>query len=284
MNLASLKRWHWVVVALVVGLAHGYLRQGGSSEGRLDRFEVLLTDAGQFERALVSEVQGRRLFEHVRVYPYRLGPGREVHLVTGRYWDGQPRNNDGQLQAHWVQACFVAPVPYSTHAVGDAVTSKGYPSVLNYLRDLERTAGVKYQYAWWWWMEQPLFISTVTSLVLIGGLWPTIICLLTFGTLTRPREVKGSSLWGIRGSKPSSRPTAAGAGAAVSESETGHPAPEHIDVALPPPDSLPAVSALPGTPLEPALPVTQWQKEYGKGGNDFYPTELHLPPSRASEQ
>ena len=93
MGVAAVPRWAWVVAGLVVGLLHGSLREWASTVDPTDDYDVLLTDQGRFESALVDERLGHRLFKDVTVYPHWLpsrstGGKRLVHLVTGSYWDG----------------------------------------------------------------------------------------------------------------------------------------------------------------------------------------------------
>jgi hypothetical protein len=283
MRISALKRRHWIAIALVVGLIHGSIRQSSesNSQGRLDDFDVLLTDARQFEQALLSEVQGRRLFQDLTIYPYQLGPGRAVHLVTGRYWDGRPEMKDGQLQARWAPACFIAPIPYrAPPPEGRSMEGKEFPSVLDYLATLNATAGVRFRYAWWWWMIHPLSVSVAASLLFIGALWPTLINLLTYGTLTRPREAKGASLWRMKNAGDSRLPSR-GAGVALGLEESSD-MPALNPVAAPPQSAHPAaVPVLTGAPLEAAPLTPSEEKEFGARREDFYPTELHVPESRS---
>src|SRR5262249_34401132 len=115
----------------------------------------------------------------------------QVYLVTGQYWDGNSRAQDGELVPNVQSACYVAPSPFTPDPGSNGTAA--FPTVLDYLRSLEPT-GVSFRYAWWWPLTSPISLWLVGSLILIGGIWPTVINLVTFGPFTRPGEPKAASL------------------------------------------------------------------------------------------
>jgi hypothetical protein len=278
MGVAAVPRWAWVVAGLVVGLLHGSLREWASTVDPTDDYDVLLTDQGRFESALVDERLGHRLFKDVTVYPHWLpsrstGGKRLVHLVTGSYWDGNTTVRGGEVVARWDPACFVAPVPYvPTHQGAGAATSTP-GTVLDYLATLKIERGVQYRYAWWWWTARPLFTSTLAAALLIGGVWPTVVNLLAFGRLTRPPREKRPSMWRVR---RGGRQTPSLAVSVVAESESVVNSVAPVDAPPPPAPLAPLATeavAAPSTGIEA-------EHHYGAKPDDFYPTELRAEPHR----
>src|SRR5688572_7589461 len=211
MGVADFPRWVWVIAGLLLGLAHGAMRDWAGAVDPLEDYAVLLTDQREFEHALVAEEHGHRLFKDVVVYPHwtpgpRSGGKTLVHLVAGAYWDGRTETKDGATVARWDPACYVAPVPYEpvVNQVGTGGTTTGTVestnarTVLDYLGDLRSTRGVQFRYAWWWWMRRPLFTSTLVGVVLIGGVAPTVLSLLAYGRWFPPPREKRASLRRVR--------------------------------------------------------------------------------------
>jgi hypothetical protein len=150
--------------------------------------------------------------------------------------------------------------------------------VLDFLDSLGKTAGVQYRYAWWGWATTPLAKWVFFSLVLLGGVWPTIINLLTFGSLTRPREEKGVSLLHVKPPPPKPAPTRVAVGHLaeleheLEESLAGRSPDENTALEATAPKQLSA------GPLESVtVPAAQDDREYGAEKDDFYPTERHRP-------
>jgi len=199
--------------------------------------------------------------------------------VAGRYWDGRPREHDGRYEARYVPACYLAPAPYTPVAdapvpdgagvTGASASPRGFASVLDYLADLRATRGVAYRYAWWWWAAEPLFLWTFGSLVLIGGLWPTLVNLLAYGSFLRPPGAETISLRNIR-LRRKARP--------APMIETG-PMPAETSPAQQAGSSTPQDESFAFTPSAapldaPAEPAMVAPKHFGAGDEDFYPTEL----------
>lgn len=274
MRLSSLTRPNWIAIALLVGLAHGSVREWSrAAVDPLDDYEVLITDQRQFEHALVTQSHGQPLFRDVVVYPHWVRDGRGgrrlLHLVTGGYWDGRPRNVNGALQARWEPACFVAATPYLVQDAAGQV--RELPTVLDYLAQLRAKQGVRYRYAWWWWLKRPMAVSTVASLVLVGGVWPTVLNILLFGSMYRPPTERPASLWRARRSRAARKhePSTAIVSAEATPPATIGPAKEkEAEPFVPAPILGPADDA-------PVPAGEAPHKEFAARKEDFYPTELH---------
>ena len=284
MGVADLPRTFWIAVAVVVGLAHGAVREWSGDADPLDDYPVLLTDQRQFERALVAERYGHRLFEGVTVYPHwardpATGRKRLLHLVTGQDWDGRAEAGErGSLEARWRPACFVAPTPYEPIQIPGASGAGGrrFESVVDYLAAVRAAGGPPYRYAWWWWTGRPAFTSTAVSVVVIGGILPTALNLAAFGRLTRPPRERRPSLWAVRIRR---RPRARAAAPAAPVRRTDDDVNEPAATAAPasPPDAASLPRPLP-TETVAAAEAPAHDKHFGARKDDFYPTELGFAP------
>jgi hypothetical protein len=299
MQLAALKRWHWVVIAIAVGLIVPAIRQAFDSDlsgDYVSGYGFLLTDQERFETALAEQYQGRRLFKDITVYPHWIDdghPGKKlVHVVAGKYWSGREEMIDGKPQALWRPTCFLAQVPYRPmtdlgqfNRAGGPDFAKQFaaagtkPTVLDFLNTMHAACGVTYSYAWW--DAHPMATWLGGSLLVIGIIWPTLVNLLAFGTLTRPPEAKALSLWGVK-APPKPQPQATvrpyartGLDDELEAAMRGETPTQEDPTAASPARPLSA------GPLEPAVTLANGDsKEFGADKDDFYPTERHGPAHR----
>lgn len=297
MQLAALKRWHWVVIAIAVGLIVPTIRgafDNDLSGDYVSGFGYLLTDQNRFESALTEQLQGRRLFKDITVYPRWVPDGRGqtklVHVVAGKYWSGREEIIDGKPQALWRATCFLAPVPFhpttdlgqynraGADYVREFAAAGANPTVLDFLNTMHDACGVSYSYAWW--DVHPMLTWLGGSLLVIGLIWPTLVNLLAFGQLTRPPEAKAMSLWGVKAPPKPEAPVrsyaATGLDDELEAAMRGDASPEEDQTAGPS-----TARPLSTGPLEPAVTVANGDsKDFGADKDDFYPTERHAPPQR----
>lgn len=283
MQLAAVPRWQWIAVAFIVGAIIGLVTDAADSQLygiNVQGYGMLLPDQQQFEDGLVQEYNGIRLFSNPVVYPHRTtGPRGEhklVYIVSGQYWDGRQQTRDGKAVAEWVPRCVITQTPYRPRigiTDGGATAVAEFPSVREFLGALHRNYGVNYRYAWW--ALHPVLMWIVGCVLVIGGAWPTLINLLAYGSLTRPREVKPVSLWNVRRPKTAAKPEISYA-----------PPPGDLDDEIAPPPSEPVEAAqtssaeirsLDSAPLELVPDGPKEQRAYGADQGDFYPTERHAP-------
>jgi hypothetical protein len=177
MAIEDLKRWHWVVIGVVVGALMGLGQVYGGNEPWAN-----LPSIGQqeFEEGLRARPRdGAAVFENITVYP---GAGGEPDLVVvDRRMDwglfaglrAGPAGSDAR-QIRYVQHFIRARRPFKPFApIAGAVARPNY-TVRDYLND----AHVNFRYAWWKEPKTLIALWTVGSTVLIGGVWPTVLNLL----------------------------------------------------------------------------------------------------------
>ncbi|HXE54006.1 MAG TPA: hypothetical protein VN541_13375 [Tepidisphaeraceae bacterium] len=294
MQLAALQRWHWIVIALVVGLGIGLAQDAFDSGvgGMYVNGELILTDQHAFEDALVQEYNGSRLFLNATIYTHQIkdthGNKKLVDVVQGSYWNKEPEPGKNYGLYHY--RSFVAYRPYKPFVgipgPNGAAPVAEYPSVGDFLAAMHRAYGVNYRYAWW---APPAVLTwLIGSLVVIGGIWPTLINLLTFGTFTRPPEAKGISLWKVRLPKPAAGPVPATTNAAPPgelEEVEGTPDLTAAPVAQEEESAEAAIArVLEGGPLELGPEPEKEAHEYSAKPDDYYPTERRVRPSNSQSQ
>ena len=289
MRITAVKRWQWLALSVVLGLAlWGLRRWDGASVPA--GFESL-NDPKTFESGLVTRIQGVPLFKDVQVHRRQLDDGsgttREVHVVLGKYCPGLPER--GTATYRWRPTVFVAPIPYHAHGVPGDLAAQGGPSptVLDLLETLGESEGVRYTHAWWQTYALATWLGG--SILLVGVIWPTMINLLVFGRLTRPHEEKGTDLSRVRSAPPQAAPQELSqedlarlremerqleeglGGATVSDARPAAAAPKPVPV-------------LASGPLDGPVVTPHEDTAFVEKPDDYYPTEDRSAKSRAKRR
>jgi hypothetical protein len=145
-----------------------------------------------------------------------LANSRRTLAVAGVYYNGRPSQNPKtkQWEKVWHPYFFITPNPYKPtkqFAITGAVptvkptlsdrlqklaekvglkTPEPPDSVLAYLNALKAQGRVSFTYEWWKTPRVSMTLWIAGCLLMIGGLWPTLINLLVYGTFGRPIEEK----------------------------------------------------------------------------------------------
>jgi len=190
MPIEDLKRWHWALIGCVVGLVLGFGQVYGGNEPATD-----LPSMGQqeFEEGLrATPRDGLPVLDNVTVYPGSAGEPDLVTMDLRADWGLYARIRDAQSgtarantrQVKYVQHRFYARKPFKPliPVPGAAAVPGATYTVRDYLKDLSKTeagAAAKYRYAWWREPAKRVALWTAGSTLLIGGVWPTVLNLLT---------------------------------------------------------------------------------------------------------
>jgi hypothetical protein len=298
-NLISLKRWHWMVIALFVGLAVGNIARPTSLDLRTE-YGTALNSQKDFEIALVKEAEGRRRFKDIVVHHQSAqnpaGGEQRVWIVSGLYCTGMPNPTDGKL--YWTPAFFVAGEPYrpatdlpqlagsSSAAVADFQKLQ-YPTILDFLHLLADTRAVEYRHAWW--RSYSLAVWFIASVLLIGIVWPTAIDLIVFGKLIRPREKK-PDLSLSSTPQPLARPQMSAEERAKLEALDAEMAaklaaePLTVPAAIPGPATAKPAPILQAGPQAAVKTPEKKPRAFGAGAEDFYPTEQKAKTAKVEKQ
>ena len=141
---------------------------------------------------------------------------RRTYAVAGVYYNGRPSPNPktNQWAEVWHPYFYIAPYPYKPtrqyavsgtvpqiqptltdklQALAEKVHLKDADppdSALAYLKSLKAQGRIDFTYEWWRAPRVSMAAWIAGCLVVIGGLWPTLVNLLVYGTLSRPLEEK----------------------------------------------------------------------------------------------
>src|SRR5688572_8609675 len=165
MRIEDLKRWHWVVVGLVLGLAMAYAQVGLGMEG----FAAQRATVSQmiFERELNAEpVQGHAILSDIVVYR----DGNDYTVKMKRFL--QKDRNDPAVWVYRDSAFHAKGKPYTPlngrqNRSGASAPRPDY-TVLDYLKDrAAQDPNIKFNYAWWKEPKATFAIWTIGSVVVI---------------------------------------------------------------------------------------------------------------------
>jgi hypothetical protein len=252
MSLASLRRWHWAVIGLTLGLIAGGIR------ANFDNLDLYNASGGErqaaFEKGLLTPVvyDGVSYPQWKDLYVLRVADpaahGGLRYTVIGQFHEsnGQRvvnRGADGKPQVRWSEHFFKAPLPYvPLTQLPKAATVATVPSLgllaraaewlhlkereepSSVLAFLERVRAARpgFSYTYQWWRRPRITVAewTLGMLALVGGIWPFIASLIAFGKLVPPPRVKEP--------KPAPRPQPAPAPAPLARPKVDEAALAHL--------------------------------------------------------
>jgi len=276
MHVQDLKRWHWVVVALVIGLALSYVWSS------VEWDENLPTIAQRdFEAGLTLPFPTQGHLQNVTVMP--LGDG--AHKVVAE----QVRNTDTAGVVELRPVAFRAEMPYKAGLWRGG--GEEHPDVLAYLKQTQSaTPELSYRYAWYRETWAIFALWTGASVLLIGGVWPSAVSLMVGAGLGLQREETGPdydlSRFKSEAEKSADkreltpeqiahlRELEAELERKLEAQRLGMPVPED----QPAPAEATAPRALDAGPLE-AAAIQKEQDEHDYKG-EFYPVDRHLPKKK----
>ncbi|HEV8379800.1 MAG TPA: hypothetical protein VGP99_13190 [Tepidisphaeraceae bacterium] len=238
-----------------------------------------------------------------------LAGSRRTYAIAGVYYNGRPSQNPKtkQWEKVWHPYFYIAPSQYKPskeHTISGSVpplkltftdklqtaaeklhlkAADPPDSVLAYLKALKAQGRVDFNYEWWRAPRVSMAIWIGVCLIVIGGIWPTLINLLVYGTLTRPYEEKVdlSKVRSAQSAKASRGPTEEDLAQlkALEEQLEAQLAASASSRPMGPSDQpAPApVKQLTAKELEVAAAArAQEAHEYAAKPDDFYPTEKRI--------
>ena len=276
MQVQDLKRWHWLIVALVVGLALSYVWSAFEWEENHPTMSQR-----DFEAGLTVPYGTQGHLQRVTVMP--LGVDGAYKVIAE-----QMRNTDTRGEMIFTPRAFRADVPYKAGLWRGE--GEEYPNVLEFLKKAkEISPEVKYRYAWYRETWAVFMLCTGASVLLIGGVWPSVVSLMVGAGLGLQREAKGPEYDLSRFKSEPPKP-----------SQRHEPTPEEIAhmreleaelerkleaqrLGMPVPEDQPAAKEaaprqLDAGPLE-AAAIQKNEEEHDYKG-EFYPVDRHLPKKK----
>ncbi len=230
--LQNLQRWHWVVIGIVVGIVIGTIK------GNLDNVDLADVSGGMgqqdvFEKSILQPIvyDGVPYPQWQNVYVVRVDdPHRAsgaAYTVLGKYHESGKyriieRSSDGKPVVRWTERFYKAPSPYVPRSpivgamaqpalkleldglrrLAEALhlkESEEPDSVISFLAKVQASQpGFSFQYKWWRRPRINFSVAILISVTAIGGVWPFVVNLLTYGKLFAPPREKP-----VKPSKPS---------------------------------------------------------------------------------
>lgn len=268
MHVQDLKRWHWVAIAIVVGLALSYV--WSSVE-----WDENLPTVGQadFERGLLTKFPAEKSLQNVVVMPPQEG---KYKIVAE-----QVRNTKTAGVVDLRPVAYMADTPYKA-GVWRGESSE-FKNVREYLSKLKAdNPEVAYKYAWYreTWAIYTLWLGA--SVLLIGGVWPSVVSLMVGAGLGISSEEKGPE-YDLDRFKSEADKKAVPTGPTNADMQHLHELEDELEkrlaaqrMGVPLPDDQPAAEPaaakkLDGGPLENLVPDKPAEEHEYKG--DFYPVD-----------
>jgi hypothetical protein len=190
MQIEDFKRWHWIAISIVVGAALSYLWLNLPA-GEMDGARRGISGAELFRDLQLGKTdKGFPLIQNLVINPAQstteVGTDKLVrtNYVTGEYLEPtKPGKGMYRRFSITAEVPFKPPgaraAPNETYTIRDHIDqlAKSHPDI-------------RYRYAWW---NMPAAIVAIWgggSLLLIGGVWPTVLGLMIGAGLGRPKTEK----------------------------------------------------------------------------------------------
>jgi hypothetical protein len=188
MQIEDFKRWHWALLGVAIGLIFAYAWQDHDVVG--DKYyEMAEVKQVMFERESLSKSResGQAILQNVRVEP----PVRDYQnnlrqIVTGKRLRFNPKDQKEYL----VPFYYYASIPYVPRVpVPDAPALAENATVVDYLKAAEKENPLlHFRYAWELQSNWFAAMWVIGGLVVIGGVWPTVLSVLLGAGLGRPSK------------------------------------------------------------------------------------------------
>jgi hypothetical protein len=190
MTLADLKRWHWLVIGLLLGPLLAYCQVVRRQVNGYEGDSLHRPTFARYMRECNRPTGGS---QNIVVHPHPLKGG--WHIVTGQRYAA----DSDEVTTWW----FEAQSPYLETSQPQ---QHQYADVMEFLqRAGADNSPVPYRWAWWERSDLQVPLWLAGTVVFFGVLWPTVLNLLAFGSVFRPAEEK-VDLSGVRNT-PAPEPT-----------------------------------------------------------------------------
>lgn len=193
MEIENFKRWHWILISLIVGASIGGVMVFYGPD--VDAYAKQSMNMASFEDLVINHnYDGVALPLNVRVYPLSEIDDAVVGSVV-RYEREDLANPRSEIKPVMSPFLFSIRAPYPNAYRGNERVGppEAFKSNLDYLQKLSAKfpdAKIQYQFAWWTKPKAMMGLWIAGSLVMIGGIWPTVLNLMTGAGLAPKREPK----------------------------------------------------------------------------------------------
>jgi hypothetical protein len=184
MGIEAVKRWHWIFLGALIGLALAYAWSsvGSSVEG------YRAADSIRFEQELTlkDQASGQPFIKGIVIHPPEDSFDGRVNVVT---YKKLAKDKEGRIG--WLNKRLIAKIPYKP-ALPGAVPPSDNPTIQGYLQQVaSQNNTVRFKYGWWLEPTKAMMLGCIGGMVVIGGIWPTLLNVMLgagFGRKTDPEE------------------------------------------------------------------------------------------------
>ncbi|MGH7214961.1 MAG: hypothetical protein ACREIT_09375 [Tepidisphaeraceae bacterium] len=187
MRVEDFKRWHWVIVGLLAGAGVAYVWVSTEPVG-----SAFKTSQPNFETYLVQRRDTKEKDPHIKdivVYPPEDTVNGEVRSLV--LFHALTPSSDKKGWVYRPQV-FYAKVPYHPliNPPPGAAQDRNY-TIQKYLAEVRKQhPHVSFHYAWYRTPQWMYGLWITGSVVVIGGVWPTVLGLLAGAGFGRPPREK----------------------------------------------------------------------------------------------
>lgn len=204
MDLQDFKRWHWIVIGLIVGLAlsvafsdHDVDQESGMRDKEIKQLD--------FERAAFSRnhASGEPILQTVIVEPaVDAAHNEQKQIVRGT----RLRYSDKYKKEFTIPFYYYADVPYKPIELPNGVQWTAGGSVLEFLHLAQRTmslpadgknkqpwqgaSAMRIRYGWEYQTRWNMLLWALGGMIVIGGVWPTLFDALIGAGLGPARKAR----------------------------------------------------------------------------------------------
>lgn len=300
MRIENIRRWQWMVIAVLVGAVIGGARQMFPPDPIAEYGGNTVNGQLQFESSLLINARTQlRHFKELVVSPPLEIAGKKKYIVSGKFYNGRPtRLANGQSMANFIPYCYIHEEATYTPLLDLSRYNKPggvdyvkkwkeikNPTVVDFLTIMKEVEGIPFKHAWYNEAKTAMGIWIGGCFVVIGVIWPCIVYLIAFGSIFEPPREKSIDLSALRGVNTS---TAAANKPQVSQAEIDRVkqmgdeleaklksgAGERAAAGPAAPATEQPVRQLSAGPAETtAVEEQKDDKLFGANADDFYPTE-----------
>src|SRR5262245_8291427 len=183
MGIERFKRWQWVLIGALVGIALAYMwtNLATSIEG------LKSSDPVAFERdvTLKDDSSGLPFVTSIVIHPAEDSFDGPVNVVT---YKRLARDRSGRVG--WLSKRMVAKIPYTPVIPGRVEPTEGM-TIQGYLEALARSDNtVRYHYGWWLEPKKAAIIGSLLGMLVIGGVWPSLLNVMVGAGLGRRADAE----------------------------------------------------------------------------------------------
>jgi hypothetical protein len=190
MQIEDIKRWQWAILGLLAGLAFAYAWQDHDVTGD-KTYEMAEIKQLVFERDALakSNKSGQPILQDVRVEPpVQDYQGYMRQIVTGK----RLRLSKVDQHEYLVPFYYYAAAPYEARILPPGVPPLAKDAtVMTFLAVAQKANPIlHFRFAWEMESKASMALWATGGLVLIGGVWPTVLNLLLGAGLGRPPKTE----------------------------------------------------------------------------------------------